>query len=136
MRRPLAVTFQSRVRLTAVECRRWPREVTNVLVAEAALRTVVGSPEIMQVQRDHTAHLAVTVPHAKIGIVPIESWPILPLHGWEQRDGLISIETTAGDLEIADTHEVDQYRRWGELLTRSALFGADLTAINQDFHPR
>ena len=104
------------------------RDIT-VLVGEAALRTMVGSPEVMQRQRDHIAHLAVTVPHAKIGIVPFESCPILPLHGWEQRDGLVSIETTAGDLEIADPREVDQYRRWGELLTGSAKFGNHLSSI-------
>ena len=36
-------------------------------------------------------------------------------------DHIVSIETTAGDLEIADPDEVDQYRRWADLLTDAAV---------------
>lgn len=104
------------------------RDIT-ILVGEAALRTIVGAPQVMQRQRDHIANVAATAPHATIGIVPFAACPILPLHGWEQRDGLISIETTAGDLEIADPHEVDQYRRWGELLTGAAKSGSHLDSL-------
>ncbi|MGL5827953.1 MAG: Scr1 family TA system antitoxin-like transcriptional regulator, partial [Angustibacter sp.] len=91
------------------------RDIT-VLVGEAALRTQVGSPEIMEHQRAHIAHLAATVTHAKIGVIPFEQCPILPLHGWEQRDDIVTIETTAGDLEIADPMEVAQYTNWADLL--------------------
>jgi hypothetical protein len=35
------------------------------------------------------------------------------LHGWEQRDNIVSIETTAGDLEIADPAEVTPIRTLG-----------------------
>ncbi|MGL5824633.1 MAG: helix-turn-helix domain-containing protein [Nocardioides sp.] len=91
------------------------RDIT-VLVGEAALRTQVGSAEIMERQRAHIAHLAATVTHATIGVIPFEQCPILPLHGWEQRDNIVSIETTAGDLEIADPVEVAQYVRWADRL--------------------
>lgn len=47
--------------------------------------------------------------------------PILPLNGWEQRDNIISIETTAGDIEIADPDELAQYERWASLLTDAAV---------------
>jgi transcriptional regulator with XRE-family HTH domain len=105
------------------------RDIT-VLVGEAALRNQVGSPEIMQRQRDHIAHLAATVTHSKIGMIAFDRCPILPLHGWEQRDNIVSIETTAGDLEIADPAEVEQYEHWAALLTDAALFGADLPTVN------
>jgi hypothetical protein len=98
------------------------RDIT-ILVGEGALRTQVGSAEIMRRQRDHIAHLAATVAHAKIGVIPFERCPILPIHGWRQVDELVSIETTAGDLEIADPTEVQQYQRWGDLLVQAALLG-------------
>jgi hypothetical protein len=34
---------------------------------------------------------------------------------------MVSIETTAGDLEIADPDEVAQYRHWADLLTEAAV---------------
>lgn len=91
------------------------RDIT-ILVGEAALRTQVGSAEVMERQRAHIAHLAESLTHAKVGVIPFDRCPILPLHGWEQRDNIITIETTAGDLEVADPIEVRQYERWGELL--------------------
>lgn len=36
------------------------------------------------------------------------------------RDDVVTIETTAGDLDIADPDEVSQYERWGELLQKHA----------------
>ncbi|MFD7076002.1 hypothetical protein ACFV9G_17475 [Nocardioides sp. NPDC059952] len=42
---------------------------------------------------------------------------------WYQRDRAVTIETTAGDLEVADPIEVAQYGRWAEALTSVALTG-------------
>ena len=39
----------------------------------------------------------------------------------EQRDNIVSIETTAGDIEIADPDELAQYERWASLLTDAAI---------------
>jgi transcriptional regulator with XRE-family HTH domain len=89
-----------------------PGRTLTVLVGEAALRNTVGSPAVMRRQVQHVAHLADTLTHARVGVVPLSRCPILPLHGWEQRDNIVSIETTAGDLEIADPAEVAQYERW------------------------
>jgi hypothetical protein len=57
-----------------------------------------------------------------VGVVPLSRCPILPLHGWEQRDNIVSIETTTGDLEIADPDEVAQYERWADLLADAAVY--------------
>jgi transcriptional regulator with XRE-family HTH domain len=97
------------------------RDIT-VLIGEAALRTQVGSEQAMERQRAHIAHLAATVTRARIGVVWFDRCPILPLHGWEQRDDIVSIETTAGDLEVADPAEVAQYQRWAKLLASAADF--------------
>jgi hypothetical protein len=74
----------------------------TVLIGEAALRNLVGSPEVIRNQIEHIAQLATTVTHATIGIVPFQRLPVLVQHGWDQRDRIITLETTAGDLEIAD----------------------------------
>jgi hypothetical protein len=65
--------------------------------------------------------LRASLTHARVGVVPLSRCPILPLHGWEQRDNIVSIETTAGDFEIADPAEVTQYERWADLLADAAV---------------
>ncbi|WP_229788647.1 DUF5753 domain-containing protein [Nocardioides albus] len=98
------------------------RSIT-ILVGEAALHHLVGSPDIMRAQIDHIAKLATTT-QATIGIVPFESFPVLVQHGWDQRDRIITLETSAGDIEIADPVEVARYERWVQLLLEHALTGA------------
>ena len=98
-----------------------PGRTITILVGEAALRNAAGSPAVMQHQIEHVARLARTLTHARVGVVPLSRCPILPLNGWEQRDNIVSIETTAGDLEIADPDEVTQYERWANLLTDAAV---------------
>jgi transcriptional regulator with XRE-family HTH domain len=100
-----------------------PGRTVTVLIGEAALHNVVGSPEVMRDQLAHIARLATTLTHATIGIVPFKRFPVLVQHGWDQRDQIITLETTAGDLEIADPTEVAQYERWATLLCKSALVG-------------
>lgn len=94
----------------------------TILVGEAALHHLVGSPDIMRAQIDHIANLATTT-QATIGIVPFESFPVLVQHGWDQRDRIVTLETSAGDLEIADPVEVARYERWTQLLLDHALTG-------------
>lgn len=98
------------------------RSIT-ILVGEAALHHLVGSPDIMRAQIEHIARLATTT-HATIGIVPLQSFPVLVQHGWDQRDRIVTLETSAGDLEIADPVEVARYERWTQLLLEHALTGA------------
>lgn len=99
------------------------REIT-VLVYEAALHQRIGGPEVMRAQLEHLAGLA-TRAKATIGVIPLHEFPVLVGHGWMQRDRVVTVETTAGDLEIADPVEVAQYQRWAEALTAVALTGAD-----------
>ena len=98
------------------------RSIT-ILVGEAALHHLVGSPDIMRAQIDHIAKLATTT-QATIGIVPLQSFPVLVQHGWDQRDRIVTLETSAGDLEIADPVEVARYEHWTQLLLEHALTGA------------
>jgi hypothetical protein len=74
----------------------------------------------MREQVRHLGRLIETARHAFIGVIGFDTCPVLPLHGWEIRDEIVSIETTAGDLEVADPEEVAQYQRWADLLRNSA----------------
>jgi len=109
------------------------RQIT-ILVGEAALHNNVGSADVMHDQRDHVARLATTASHATIGIVPFDSFPVLVHHGWDQRDNVVTVETTAGDLEIADPAEVSKYERWAELLRDAALTDDQAARLCQEIN--
>ncbi|MEI7054759.1 helix-turn-helix transcriptional regulator [Nocardioides sp. CCNWLW239] len=99
-----------------------PGRSITLLVGEAALHHLVGSPDIMRAQIDHIAKLATTT-QATIGIVPFTHFPVLVQHGWDQRGRIVTVETSAGDLEIADPVEVARYESWAKLLLEQALTG-------------
>ena len=87
-------------------------------VARARARAAPAARDVL----DRAGRVAdVVQTHARVGVVPLSRCPILPLNGWEQRDNIISIETTAGDIEIADPDELAQYERWASLLTDTAV---------------
>jgi transcriptional regulator with XRE-family HTH domain len=100
-----------------------PGRRITVLIGEAALHNRVGSTRIMDEQREQIARLATASTHATIGIIPFRSFPVLAQHGWDQRDRIVTLETTAGDLEIADPSEVDQYEHWAALLLKVSKIG-------------
>jgi len=102
-----------------------PGRAITVLVGEAGLRNLVGTPETMRDQCLHIARLATASQHATIGVVPFNQFPLLIQHGWDQRDKVITLETTAGDLEIADPTEVAQYEGWAQILAECALVGGN-----------
>lgn len=99
------------------------RDVT-VLIAESTLYPQIGGPQVMRAQLEHIAGLAARA-KATIGVVPLDQYPVLVGQAWDQRDRIITIETTAGDLEIADPVEVAQYERYAEALTSVALTGTE-----------
>jgi hypothetical protein len=80
-----------------------PRREITVLMGEGALRTNVASPAVMHAQRERIARLAETLTTATIGVLPFTAHaPIATLHGWSLTDDIATIETAAGNLEIAD----------------------------------
>ncbi|NGN95756.1 helix-turn-helix domain-containing protein [Nocardioides sp. KC13] len=101
-----------------------PGRNVTILVSETALHPCIGGPAVMRAQLEHLADLAIRA-KATVGIVPLNQYPVLVGHGWVQRDQVVTIETTAGSLEIADPVEVAQYERWAEALTKVALTGSD-----------
>jgi transcriptional regulator with XRE-family HTH domain len=105
------------------------RDIT-LLIGEAALRTRVASPATIRAQLDHLARLAETLTTATIGIVPFTAQaPIATLNGWGITDDLVTVETDAGNVEIADPDHVQRYWHHTRLLLDVAITGSDATAL-------
>jgi transcriptional regulator with XRE-family HTH domain len=105
------------------------RDIT-LLMGEGALRTRIATPATMHAQREHIARLAETLTTATIGIVPFAAQaPIATLHGWSLTDDLVTIETDAGNLEIADPDHVQTYWHHTQLLLDTAATGRDAAAL-------
>jgi hypothetical protein len=102
-----------------------------VIIGEAALHTRVGGTDVMRTQLDHLTRLLKSTQRVTIGILPFTVFPVLALHGWDQRDSVITLETTAGDLEVADPTEVEQYTNWAQLMGRAAVTGSRAVALCQ-----
>jgi hypothetical protein len=100
-----------------------------IVVGEAALHTQVGSPAVMRGQLSHLSQLLKSTPHVTIGILSFATFPVLALHGWDQRDDVITLETTAGDLEVADPAEVQQYATWANRIRRTMLTGVSAVSL-------
>jgi hypothetical protein len=84
----------------------------------------------MHVQREHIARLAETLTTATIAIVPFTAHaPIATLNGWVLTDDLATIETDAGNLEIADPEHVQRYWHHTQLLLDAAATGPDAAAL-------
>jgi hypothetical protein len=105
------------------------RDIT-ILMGEGALRTNIASPATMHAQREHIARLAETLTTATIAILPFNTHaPIATLHGWSLTDDLATIETDAGNLEIADPTHVERYWHHTRLLLDAADTGIDAAAL-------
>jgi transcriptional regulator with XRE-family HTH domain len=105
------------------------RDITLIL-GEGALRTRVATPTTMHAQREHIARLGETLSTATIGILPFAApAPIATLHGWLLTDGLATIETDAGNLEIADAQHVERYWQHTRLLLDAAAIGHNAAIV-------
>lgn len=106
-----------------------PGRTITLIMSEAALYNRVADDATMQEQREHIAKLATTT-RATIGIMPFsQPMPAMLVHGWDQRDGIVSIETAAGDLEVADPAEVARYERYIHCLASVAAIGEDAAML-------
>jgi transcriptional regulator with XRE-family HTH domain len=105
------------------------RDIT-ILIGEAALRTRIATPPIMRAQREHIARVAETLTTATIGVVPFTAQaPIATLNGWVLTDDLATVETDAGNVEIADPSHVERYWHHTRLLLEAAATGTDAAAL-------
>ncbi|MFD7237740.1 helix-turn-helix domain-containing protein [Streptomyces syringium] len=104
--------------------------IFNVLLAEQALYTNVGGPEVMRGQLDRL--LAVmSLRRLSLGLVPKSA----PMHIWPGNsfsmfDGkLVLVETYSAEFSVTQPREIALYGRAFDLLKRSAVYGAPARAL-------
>lgn len=98
--------------------------IFNVLLAEQALYTNFGGPEVMKGQLDRL--LAVMrLPRLSLGIVPRSA----PTHIWPGNsfsmfdDKLVLVETYSAEFSVTQPREIELYTKAFTLLKRSAVYG-------------
>lgn len=102
------------------------REFVHV-VTEAALRLRIGavSTSTLRGQLIHLAELA-TLPRHTFGVLPFTSQCPAQPSGFSLYDrDLVSVETTAGVLQLTDPDAITRHSRWLDQLVDVALTGSD-----------
>lgn len=100
------------------------------VLEEQALRTHVGSTEIMQAQLDRL--LAVmTLPRVSLGIIPSMArrtvWPSAGF--WIFDRGTVQVEVPSAELTITQRSEIAEYEKRFALLQESAVYGHAARAV-------
>ncbi|WP_433466727.1 Scr1 family TA system antitoxin-like transcriptional regulator [Spirillospora sp. CA-128828] len=104
----------------------------SFVVSEAALRTWPGSGECMAGQFAHL--LAVSgLEGVRLGVVPREIAPRVPLHGFTvYDDAAVTVETFTREMTLTDADEVRAYVEIFEGFERAAVFGDSARALVED----
>ncbi|MFI8815690.1 MULTISPECIES: helix-turn-helix domain-containing protein [unclassified Streptomyces] len=98
--------------------------IFNVLLAEQALYTNFGGPEVMRGQLDRLLAVA-RLPRLSLGIVPRSA----PTHIWPGNsfsmfdDKLVLVETYSAEFSVTQPREIELYTKAFTLLKRSAVYG-------------
>jgi hypothetical protein len=95
------------------------------VLEEAALRTLVGGPEVMLGQLDRVL-ATMTSPRVSVGIVPAlvarEIWPAEGFLMFDDRT--VQVETVSAQLTVTQPREIAYYAETFQRLQRSAVYGA------------
>ncbi|GAA2252715.1 helix-turn-helix transcriptional regulator [Streptomyces amakusaensis] len=104
--------------------------IFNVLLAEQALSTNFGGPDVMRGQLDRL--LAVmSLPHMSLGILPAGA----PMHIWPGNSfsmfdsKLVLVETYSAEFSVTQPREIALYAKAFDLLKRSAVYGQQARAL-------
>ncbi|NNJ60963.1 MAG: helix-turn-helix domain-containing protein [Dactylosporangium sp.] len=95
----------------------------HFIIAEQALHTMVGSPEIMIGQLDRLQTI-LSLPRVSFGIIPIDA----PYHAPTNQfimfdDRLVNVETVSAELAITQPREIALYTKAFHILTGVAAYG-------------
>ncbi|MGP2439074.1 helix-turn-helix domain-containing protein [Streptomyces sp. JW3] len=101
--------------------------IFNVLLAEQALYTNFGGPEVMRGQLDRL--LAVMrLPRLSLGVIPRSAptriWPGNSFSMFDER--LVLVETYSAEFSVTQPREIDLYTKAFALLKQSAVYGASV----------
>lgn len=104
--------------------------IFNVLLAEQALHTNFGGPDVMKGQLDRL--LAVmTLPRMSLGVIPARAqmhiWPGNSFSMFD--DKLVLVETYSAELTVTQPREIALYAKAFDLLKCSAVYGKSARAL-------
>jgi transcriptional regulator with XRE-family HTH domain len=95
----------------------------HFVIAEQALRTIVGGPDVMIEQLDRLL-VAMTLPRVVLGVVPLDTDYRIPLMNFTIFDRkMVQVETITAQLTITQPREVALYERAFTALTEQAVIG-------------
>ena len=96
-----------------------------VVLAEQALRTRVGTPQVMAAQLQHLLEV-MRLPNVSVGIIPpmAERYTLAQVPFWIWDDARVTIETISARLEIIRPDEIALYTTVFDQLRQSAVYGS------------
>ncbi|GAU64849.1 hypothetical protein SSP35_01_01850 [Streptomyces sp. NBRC 110611] len=102
----------------------------HVVLAQEALRTNIGGPEVMRAQLARL-HDAIDLPGLRLGIIPDRAERhIYPGHSFGIFDGnRVEVELYGTDPVCTDRKQIDTYEKAFTLLERSAVYGDEAKAL-------
>lgn len=102
------------------------------LVPEGVLRTVLGSPAVMQEQLEHLIALS-RRPNVEVGVLPHgQPVPPLPPSFHLYGDRMATNETIVGTAFLDERVDIDRHRRWFDRLNDAAVHDDDARAVMQE----
>lgn len=97
----------------------------HFVMAEQALRTMVGDPDVMAGQLDRLLSV-MSMSHVRLGIVPAESPYVVPSNQFIIfDDDLVHIEAVSAEISVTSPREIALYARAFAKLSQSAVYGPD-----------
>ena len=96
-----------------------------VVLAEQALRTRLGTPQVMTAQLEHLLEV-MRLPNVSVGIIPAmaERYTVSQVPFWIWDDARVTIETISARLEINRPDEITLYATVFDQLRQSAVYGS------------
>ena len=104
-----------------------------VVLAEQALRTRLGTPQVMAAQLEHLLEV-MRLPNVSVGIIPAmaERYTVAQVPFWIWDDVRVTVETISARLEITRPDEIALYATVFDQLRQSAVYGSRARELISD----
>ncbi len=104
-----------------------------VVLAEQALRTRLGTAQVMTAQLEHLLEV-MRLPNMSVGIIPAmaERYTVAQVPFWIWDDVRVTVETISARLEIARADEIALYTTVFDQLRQSAVYGSRARELISD----
>ncbi|MEU4810831.1 DUF5753 domain-containing protein [Nocardia fluminea] len=102
----------------------------HMLISESALRTTVGSSEVMAAQIRQLADVLTAREHVRIGIIPLSAEFVAPAINFVLHDtSHVDSEGITGPIENTESVEIELVERTFDLLATTAVYGDDARVL-------